>query len=414
MSKNHSAEFKIKNVLVSAKVGERNELERRNERDLGQLFSAGYKIENSNGEIDFSLTNLEERIVTAADSFLFLPIPPEMDQPKSDETRKFFREMFKAASLFVAAQTKDPLMRINHDPDMPLKPIILVNHKGCWDPLINLINNMHELGTVTQKPETIITSVNNVAEAITHLKQAHEKKTAHVDALVHKPHVDYKKIKEQDPELKRKPEFNVCVFCSASTKNEELLASAKDIGTQIASEGWGVISGLGSSGMMGKVVEGAAEVIKSQGKGWVGGSNLPRIMDIEGLPEYYDKNWVREDIYTRMEVMIKESQAMVVMPGGMGSVQELMAMLLLKHNRKLPGQPYIMRDDKFGNKPIILVNQQIKGRGGHPVKFWEPVVKMAEKFGFQDDIKVVGTVEEAMDYLKNYHLEKAALGAGVA
>jgi uncharacterized protein (TIGR00730 family) len=191
------------------------------------------------------------------------------------------------------------------------------------------------------------------------------------------------------------------VFCSASTKNPALLNLAHDMGTGIAEEGWGVISGLGCTGMMGQVVEGAAEVIEEKKKGWVAGSNLPRIIHMEGLPSYYDKLWLTDDIYKRMEVMIKNSQAFVLLPGGMGTVQELMALLLLKYADK--NGDHLMSDKKFGNKPIILVNPEIVDREGHKVEFWKPLVDMARSFGFERDITVVASAEEAKEVLLKAH-----------
>ena len=405
----------INRVMVSSKVGNDSVLEESNSKAVFKLHKAFKEIVNSNGETTFGLTNLEEKIVKAADGFVFLPIPKEIKQLRAPERREFFREMFKAASLFVGVQTKDPNLRLNpqHD-ESPLKPIVLVNHEGCWDPFRELVNHMHELGTITQKPETIVKFVKNIDEAISLLKTAHQEK------VLPQPHHDNgSKISRAD-EIplsstsveRKKPDFNVCVFCSASTKNKDLINMSETLGEEIAKQDWGLISGLGKTGMMGGVVRGAAKVVQEEGKGWVGGSNLPRIIAMEGLPEYYDKMWAREDIYTRMQVMIEQSQAFMIMPGGMGTVQELMALLLLKHAHDGEAN-YPMRDDNFANKPIIVVNKELSLPDGKKAKFWQPLVEMAEKFGFYNaaqnkgDMIVVDTVEEAMEKLKEWHSKKS-------
>ncbi len=405
----------IQRVMVSSKVGHDTALEKYNSDAVWKLHKAFKDVVNSNGDTSFGLTNLEEKIVKAADGFVFLPIPKEIKHLRAPERREFFREMFKAASLFVGAQTKDPNLRLNIDNDKsPLKPIILVNHEGCYEPFRDLVNHMHRLGTITQNPEDIVKFVSNIDEAVTLLQ------TAHTEKSLPPPHHDEGNKMQRadeiplgnDPKEERKPAFNVCVFCSASTKNQELIGISEKLGAEIARQDWGLISGMGKTGMMGGVVRGAAKVIKEEGKGWIGGSNLPRIISMEGLPDYYDKMWAKEDIYTRMEVMIENSQAFMIMPGGMGTVQELMALLLLKH-ANAEGKSYLMHDADFANKPIIVVNKELAMPGGKQAKFWQPLIEMAEKFGFYNaavnkgEIIVVDSVEEGMEKLKEWHDKKA-------
>ncbi len=402
----------VSSVLVSSNVGQNQKLRKLHEQMTYELMKAKerYFIRDSNG-MDFGLTDLQQKIVEAADAYVFLPIPEHIKQPTAPVNRDFFREMFKAASLFVGAQTADPELHLEkpngHSErtlDAPLKPIILVNSdkkSRCWKPFVELAEHMHALGTIKQKPENIIHMVDDIGSAMELLATAHRKKLKAAPTHAGSHHALPKRQREQDTHEERIPDFNVCVFCSASTKNHELKESARQLGADIARQGWGLISGLGRTGMMGTVVEGAAEVIKNEGKGWVGGSNLPRIIKMEGLPDYYDKFWEKPDIYTRMEVMIEKSQAFVVMPGGMGTVQELMALLLLKHAKE-NGKPYLMRDDKFANKPIILVNHEVD-HDGKRVKFWKPLVDMAKKFGFEDDIIVVDSIDQAMQQLENHH-----------
>lgn len=399
MSKKQLTKFApITDIFVSSNVGKNDVLNRLNENAKKSLQQRFRHVTNSNGEMRFGLTDLEEKIVKASDAYVFLPIPQAIKQLKFPERKNFFREMFKAASLHVGVQTEDPFLFMEEgNPKSPLKPIVLINHNDCYEPFRELIDHMHKLGTITHKLDNIH-FVNNIGEGIKVLQQAHHEKAVYAP---HKTHV-HKSIQislDKDPDLVRKPNFNVCVFCSASTKNPDLIAIAKKIGADIAAEDWGIISGLGATGMMGAVVEGAAEVIKAQGKGWIGGSNLSRIIKMEGLPSYYDKIWLADDIYKRMEVMVENSQAFVIMPGGMGTVQELMALLLLKHadNQR---KPNLMHDKKFGNKPIILVNHELKNGQG---EFWAPLVKMANQFGFNDDIIVVDSVEEAQMVLKDWH-----------
>lgn len=407
VKKNHEPAGLIKTVMVSNTITQNEELDDVNEKAFRALMREHFTIRGSDDDSqNFGLIDLEDKIVKAGDAFVFLPIPKEIKQLRAPEAKSLFREMFKASSLFVGAQTKDHHLRLDmHDEQSPIKPIIVINRDGCWNRFQALLEHMHELGTIVQPPSTVIKFVPNVERAVDTLKHAQQIRPpapSHKDEGHHYSRSDIER-RQHDPLDARKPEFNVCVFCSASTKNGELIATAHQLGGLLAAQDWGVISGLGRTGMMGAVVEGAADVIREHKKGWVGGSNLPRLVNMEGMPDYFDRFWCTDDIYRRMDVMVENSQAFIVMPGGMGTVQELMALLLLKHAPQ-KGLPYRMKDKTFANKPIILVNHELKSGEHAGIQFWKPLVELADKFGFSRDIDVVADIDEAMESLKaHYH-----------
>src|SRR5262249_42789036 len=137
----------VSSVLVSSKVGGDTTLEAFNSAAVWELHKKFKKIVNSNGDTVFGLTDLEEKVVKAADSFVFLPIPKQIKQLTKPVREELFREMFKASSLHVGAQTRDPNLHLGSGPDVmpdseaPLKPIVMVNHKGCYDWFKELINH---------------------------------------------------------------------------------------------------------------------------------------------------------------------------------------------------------------------------------------------------------------------------------
>mgnify|MGYP005666303549 FL=1 len=129
--------------------------------------------------------------------------------------------------------------------------------------------------------------------------------------------------------------------------------------------------------MMGSVVKGAVE-----SGGWTGGSNVPHIIKLEGLPEGLSSFWLRPDIYTRMEIMIERSDAFVIFPGGAGTLQEFLALLLL-----LEADDPIMKD-----KPIIVFNRIDKsGR-----KFWAPLIELMEKIQYSSYFTVVDELDQVI------------------
>ncbi len=366
----------------------------------------GLEVDNYDNEAEYHLTTLQDNVVDNADAFVFLPLASSthghIKRPAKVET---LREQFKAASLFVGLQTSDPKMRLTDSPKSPLKPVIIVNSDGAWDEFKEMVDHLHEnMRTITQNPEDVFTFVKSIGGAIEALKSAARKKTKSLATHPQQFTFSAKEIaaRQHDPKAKRKPDFNVCVFCSASTRRDDLIQMSEELGRDIAHEGWGLISGMGSSGMMGGVVRGSAEVIRKEGRGWIGGSNLERILNMEGLPDYYDTMWLETDIYKRMHKMIEESQAFIIMPGGMGTVQELFALLLLKHVKDNQAKEYLMRDKQYGNKPIIIVNPTIEDTHGEPRGVWDPLIKLAKNYGFEKDFKEVETAEEAATYLKRW------------
>ena len=113
----------------------------------------------------------------------------------------------------------------------------------------------------------------------------------------------------------------------------------------------GCVSGAGNSGIMGEVVRGSVDA-----GGWTGGSNVPHIIELEGLPVGLSSFWLKPDIYTRMEVMIQNSDAFVIFPGGSGTVQEMLALMIFKHqgHPSMTGKPVIIFNRKDANGRILL------------------------------------------------------------
>lgn len=320
---------------------------------LYRLFDAGWTIYNGNGDQTIRLDNVQEKIVES-DAFVFTPNPS-------------IEDMFKAVSIFVGYQTQDG--------DLKGKPTVLIKRDGQWNQLITLIEHLNEMGTVHQKPEEYLTICGRSKEAAEILKDYYKD---HSDTPQYEPSDD---VFDSNPDKSDMPAYNVCVFCSASIKSQTHLDEGFDLGAQLAKLGHGVVSGAGCTGIMGKVVEGVVSE-----NGWTGGSNVPHIIELEGLPDGLTAFWPRPDIYTRMQVMIDASDAFIIMPGGMGTVQEVLALLIQKSRGEAA-----MKD-----KPIIIVNrQEANGR------FWDPLITMIEHYGMKDLVTAVDDYKAAIAAVKN-------------
>jgi uncharacterized protein (TIGR00730 family) len=162
---------------------------------------------------------------------------------------------------------------------------------------------------------------------------------------------------------------NVCVFCSASIEDPAYLAEGYEFGRRLAKAGLGCVSGAGNSGIMGEVVRGSVDA-----GGWTGGSNVPHIIELEGLPEGLSSFWLQPDIYTRMDIMIERSDAFVIFPGGSGTVQEMIALMIFKHQLH-----------SSAGKPVVVYNRHDETGAG----FWDPLIGLLQTWCHNGEFTVV-------------------------
>jgi len=145
----------------------------------------------------------------------------------------------------------------------------------------------------------------------------------------------------------------VCVYCASSpTADAAYRDAAFRLGAVLADRGFPIIYGGGGMGSMGALADGAL----ARG-GRVTGV-LPRFMaDLEwGHPGLTELRLV-EDMRVRKHLMLAESAAAVALPGGCGTLEELLEAVTLK------------RLGLYLN-PIILVNTR---------NFFDPLVRLLEQ-----------------------------------
>lgn len=118
----------------------------------------------------------------------------------------------------------------------------------------------------------------------------------------------------------------VCVYCASSrTSHPEYRAAARRLGEVLASEGVGIVYGGGAAGSMGALADGAL----SRGGRVIG--VLPRFMaDLEWGHRGLTELQLVEDLRTRKHMMLTLSQAAIALPGGSGTLEELMEAITLK------------------------------------------------------------------------------------
>ena len=326
---------------------------------LHDLFDAGWDIKNSNGNEEISLCNIEQKIIES-DAFVFTP-------------GATLQDIFKAISIFVGYQTLDK--------HLAGKPTIILNDDQSWDPIFHLLTHLNKLGTVKQNYRDYLLLADDPAQA-TETLQAFLQKSQGLPPIDREPLAE-KQAMPTDANTPAPDDLigNVCVFCSASIEKDDYISDGEALGRELANNKLGCVSGAGKTGIMGAVVRGSVEA-----KGWTAGSNVPHIIELEGLPEGLSSFWLRDDIYTRMEVMIDNSDAFVIFPGGSGTVQELLALLIFRQHGH-----HLMQD-----KPIVIFNR-LDSSGE---RFWEPLVELLAQYCQPDQYTIVNELDEIVPAIK--------------
>ncbi|MDR3659601.1 MAG: TIGR00730 family Rossman fold protein [Mycobacterium sp.] len=111
--------------------------------------------------------------------------------------------------------------------------------------------------------------------------------------------------------------YAVCVYCASGPRHPELLALAGEVGGAIAARGWTLVSGGGNVSAMGAVADGA----RAQGGRTVG--VIPKqLVHRELADTSADELIVTDTMRERKQVMEDRSDAFIVLPGGIGTLEE--------------------------------------------------------------------------------------------
>lgn len=120
---------------------------------------------------------------------------------------------------------------------------------------------------------------------------------------------------------------SICVYCGSSPGNSPIyLEAGRVLGKAIAEAGLTLVYGGGLKGVMGAVANGAVEA-----GGHVTGI-IPRFLirkeagDEAGL-DHLDEVILTEDMHERKHAMFERSDAFVALPGGIGTVEEIVEIM---------------------------------------------------------------------------------------
>lgn len=116
---------------------------------------------------------------------------------------------------------------------------------------------------------------------------------------------------------------SLCVFCGARMgKNPAHATAARQVGAAIAAAGWRLVYGAGDVGLMGEVARGA------QGAGGATLGVIPtHLMGMEVGKRDLTTFVITETMHERKKVMFMNADAIALLPGGAGSLDEFFEVL---------------------------------------------------------------------------------------
>ena len=149
--------------------------------------------------------------------------------------------------------------------------------------------------------------------------------------------------------------MTVCIFAASSSRiDSEYGAVAASLGTLLAREGINVVFGGGGIGLMGKLAD---AVLENGGK--ITGV-IPAFMKEEGWGHNgLSEMIITSDMSERKKRMFSMSDAVVALPGGIGTLEELTEAITLKQLSLFDGPIIILNTLGYYDSLLKFIDQMI-------------------------------------------------------
>ena len=177
--------------------------------------------------------------------------------------------------------------------------------------------------------------------------------------------------------------MRICVFCASSAKvDEKYFSATKQLAELLVGWGASIVYGGGSVGLMGCL----ADTAMANGGEVIG--ILPRFMDkVEwGHKNIFQMILVR-DMRERKKLLIKNVDAVIALPGGCGTLEELMEVFTLKRLGKFTKPIIVLNTDGFYTHLEMLIEKMIE--------------EQFLRHEHRDIWRLVNTPEEVIPAIKN-------------
>jgi len=178
---------------------------------------------------------------------------------------------------------------------------------------------------------------------------------------------------------------NICVYAASSDALEDCYNdAAQRLGTLIAQHGHTLIYGGGRVGLMGA----CARAVHGSGSGQVVGIITDKLVDLELAYREADELVVTTTMSERKRIMAERADAFIALPGGFGTIEEIMEVLVLKQLW-------------YHEKPCVFLN--VNGIYDHLFAFFDALIEAQFIKEFHKKLyRVCDTPEAAYAYLDTY------------
>lgn len=155
-----------------------------------------------------------------------------------------------------------------------------------------------------------------------------------------------------------RPTRSICVFCGSRMGADPAYETdARETGTMIAEKGWQLVYGAGDVGLMG-VVAVAAQAAGGDTFGVIPEHLMKWEVGKRDLTSFV----VTENMHERKKVMFMNSDAVVLLPGGGGSLDEFFEVLTWRQLR-LHEKPIVLLNTSDYWTPLIALIDHVIGQG---------------------------------------------------
>jgi uncharacterized protein (TIGR00730 family) len=174
---------------------------------------------------------------------------------------------------------------------------------------------------------------------------------------------------------------NIAVFCSAQDLDEKYVVPARELARLIAENGYGLVWGGSNTGLMREIAAGV-----HAGGGKLYGVSMELLKHL--VREDAEEMVIAKNLSERKAKLLEKCDAVVVLVGGIGTLDEFSDVLALKKH-------------ELHHKPIVILNTDNFYAG-----LQEQLQKMKDegfitKVSLEDLLHFSQTPDEVIDYIDN-------------
>lgn len=171
----------------------------------------------------------------------------------------------------------------------------------------------------------------------------------------------------------------ICIFCASSSRiDDSYKEAAHKLGTMIASQGHALICGAGRAGLMGQLIDGA----NSAGGETIG--IIPQFMVEKGWHHRgLSQMIVTNDMHERKKLMAQSSDAIITLPGGCGTLEELTEIITARQLGLYNGNIIILNLNGYYTPLLDMFSRAAKEgfiRPGQSASLWNVAATVEEAF----------------------------------